>query len=104
MSILTLDVNGNVIATGDAIPVTSDQFSSHFSRIKERRFLDTEEVRYDIPASLPNAAIYVGVAPAVSAVTAAVWSVVRTDFDGNGNPQRDRIRKNVQWDLRTVGW
>lgn len=80
------------------------EFDSSFTRIKEKRFQDTEEVRYDIPGTLANGQIYVGVAPDGTATSTASWDVVRTDFDANANPTRDRIQKGIAWDSRTTGW
>jgi hypothetical protein len=83
-----------------------EEFNSEFSKILEKRFRDTEEVRYDIPvtAALPGGSIYIGVAPDPSLTTDAVWTVVRFYFDANALPSRARIRKNVVWDDRTLGW
>lgn len=82
------------------------EFSSKFSQILERRFKDTEEVRYAIPTAntLPGNSIYIGVAPDASLTTDLVWDVVRFYFDANGLPVRARIRKGIAWDSRTIGW
>lgn len=87
----------NVISVS---PVSADEFS----RIKNKEFADTEEVRYEIPASLVSASIYTGVAADGTATSAAAWTVIRSYFDANGNPERERIRASVVWDNRTSGW
>jgi len=84
------------------VPVTDE--AAEFWRIKNRRFEDTEEVRYDIAADLVNGDIYAGVAPDGTSTATASWTVIRTYFDANGNPSRERIRTGVAWDSRTVGW
>ena len=83
-----------------------EQFDSEFSRISEKRFLDTEEVRYDIPpqAALANSSIYIGVALDGTDITESVWTVVRVYFNQVALPVRQRIRKNVKWSERTLGW
>ena len=83
------------------------QFNSEFSRILEKRFLDTEEVRYDIPpnnTALANGSIYIGIAADASATNSPVWTVVRFYFNAAARPIRARIRKDIQWDERTLGW
>lgn len=77
---------------------------AEFYRIKNRYFKDTEEIRYDIAASLISGDIYTGVAPDGTATSAASWTVIRTYFDANGNPSRERIRTGVVWNSRTIGW
>lgn len=77
---------------------------SEFARINMKRFLDTEEARYDIPAVLASASIYTGVAADGTAEATATWTVTRTYFDASGNPNRQRIRFNVAWSSRTSGW
>lgn len=91
-------------------PVTDadllEQFSSEFSRIKENRFFDNEEVRYDIPPdiALANNSIYTGVAVDGAATSDPVWTIVRVYFNSAKLPERSRIRFNVSWDSRTTGW
>jgi hypothetical protein len=75
-----------------------------FIRLKNKKFLDTEEVRYDIPAILTNGDIYVGINSDGASTAAPTWTVGRTYFDSNGNPSRDRFRINITWDSREVGW
>lgn len=84
--------------------VTADDNASEFWRIKNKRYTDTEEVRYDIAADLANGDIYTGVATDGTATSSATWTIIRTYFDANGNPSRERIRFNVAWDSRTAGW
>lgn len=86
------------------VPLPVDDEAAEFWRIKNKRFYDTEEVRYDIPATLTNQSIYTGVAPDGTATAATTWTIIRTYFDGNANPIRERIRFNVAWDNRSVGW
>ncbi len=91
-------------------PVIEDGYSwmtdkaAEFWRIEQKRFSDTEEVRYDIPTTLTSASIYVGVAADSTATATASWTIIRTYFDSNGLPNRKRIRFNVAWDSRTAGW
>lgn len=82
------------------------EFNSKFSQILEKRFKDTDEVRYDIPvsAALAGGSIYIGVAPDASLTTDLVWDVVRFYFNANSLPERARIRKGIAWDDRTIGW
>lgn len=80
------------------------RYASEFARINAKQYDDTEEVRFDIPVSKVNGVIYVGVAPSGSLESSSVWMVVRTDFDSNGNPNRQRYRSGVAWDSRTTGW
>lgn len=87
------------------------QFSHDMSRILEKRFRDTEEVRYDIPVQLTTedplpagSSIYLGVATDNSLTSDPVWTVVRVYFATNKLPTRTRIRKLVVWDSRTAGW
>lgn len=81
-------------------------FDQDFSRILEKRFKDTEEVRYDIPTDnlLSNGNIYIGVAPDPSLTSDLIWKVVRVYFDANALPFRARYRENVAWDDRQLGW
>lgn len=81
-------------------------FAQDFSRILERRFKDTEEVRYDIPtdALLADGSIYLGVADDGTATSAEEWTIVRIYFDSQKLPTRSRIRKLVAWDDRATGW
>lgn len=88
--------------SGNPLPITDN--APEFWRIKNKRFTSSEEVRYDIPASLISASIYTGVAADGTATSSAVWTVIRTYFDSLGNPSRERIRTNVAWDSRTAGW
>lgn len=92
----------------DPVPVFFDDaapgLSTEFARIKDKRFKDTEESRYDIPADLTSASIYTGVAPDGTLTSAANWTIIRTYFDANGLPNRERIRTGVAWDSRTIGW
>lgn len=84
-----------------------EQLNADFSRILEKRFMDFEEVRYDIPntnAGLTNGNIYIGIAEDGSATSAAVWTVVRFYFNAARKPSRSRIRKLVAWDDRAIGW
>lgn len=87
-----------------------EQFSSEFSRISEKRWKDTEEVRFDIPLRnatvnlLRNGSIYIGVAPDGSLTSDPVWTVVRVYFNDNTLPFRQRIRTTVAWDDRALGW
>lgn len=76
--------------------------SSLFTRIKQREFFNTEEVLYDIPASIPSGFIYVGLATAGTSSSTAAWSIVRTSFDSNGNPSGDKFKTGVSWTARTV--
>ena len=83
-----------------------EQFNSDFQRILEKRFQDTEEVRYDIPVqnALAGNSIYIGVAPDLSNTADPVWSIIRFYFNANALPERARIKKNVQWDNRLTIW
>lgn len=81
---------------------TTTGLADTFDRMKNKNFKDTEEVRYDIPTSFTSTAIYVGLAPAGTATSAASWAIVRTLFDANGNPSRDQIKLNVIWDNRAA--
>lgn len=83
-----------------AILVTSS--NGIFSRIKNRNFADTEEVRYDVPTSVISGAIYTGLATAGTATSAATWTIVRSLFDANGNPSREQIKTSVIWDNRAA--
>jgi len=78
--------------------------SSEFARINNEQFKDTEEVRYDIPASLILRDSFVGVASDGSDTAEGVWTVVKTTHDANGNKARSRVRTGVKWDFRTEGW
>jgi hypothetical protein len=80
--------------------------ANEFARIAQRQFLDTEEVRMDIPApsAMANAHIYLAVAPASTATNAASWKIVRITLDANKNPSRQQYRTGVAWDSRTTGW
>lgn len=80
------------------------EFSDEFNRIKMKRFKDTEEVRYDIPVDVANSDIYTGVAADGTLTSSASWTIIRTYFDANGNPTRERFRTGVAWDDRTSGW
>lgn len=86
------------------------QFDSDFSRILQKRYFDTEEVRSDIPVRnaeinlLANGSIYVGVAPDGTPESTALWTIVRVYFNNDSLPVRQRIRKNVAWSSRTSGW
>ena len=91
-----------VLASDQTITISA--VSQAFTRIKNQEYLDSEEARYDIPASLPSGFIYAGVAPNGTATSAAAWTIVRTSFDASGNPTRDQIRTSVVWDSRTTGW
>lgn len=103
-----VDVTRSALPTGAATSAKQDtlaaEFTSEFTRIKEKRFKDTEEVRHDIPVSLISGQIYTGKAPAGSATSATVWDIVRVDFDASGNPSRERIQTGIAWDSRTSGW
>lgn len=81
-----------------------EQFSSEFTRINEKRIRDDEEVRYDIPNDLTNGNIYIGVSEDDTATSATSWTIVRYYFDANKKPNRSRIRFDVAWDDRTIGW
>ena len=102
----SLTVDGTVAVSN--FPSTQDvrlvNCSQAFWRIKNKIFLDTEEVRYDIPLVLTSAFVYVGLNTAGTATSSATWTIVRTSFDINANPNRDQIRTSVAWDSRTVGW
>lgn len=73
-----------------------------FARIKAKQFASTEEVRYDIPASLVSADIYTGVNTDATATSTATWTVIRSYFDANGNPARERIKSGISWDNRAA--
>lgn len=76
-----------------------------FTRIMTRQFLDTEFVKYDIPAlPVSGTFIYQGVAPIGTATSSAVWSVVRTPIVSGDVPSESRIRFNISWDGRASGW
>jgi hypothetical protein len=86
------------------IPLRGEETLADFARILAKEFEDTEEVRYDTPnaAGLINGSAYAGIAPDGSATSAAVWTVVRTYYDPNSNPSRQRIKKGIAWDNRAV--
>lgn len=103
---ITLGADGAVegdVCSARPMPISAIE-RYEFARIKEKKYKDTEEVRYDIPASLISADIYVGVATDGTATASASWVVLRTYFDASGNPSRERIRTGVAWDNRTSGW
>jgi hypothetical protein len=104
----TLEAARVLLASIDADTTSQEILTAigdgEFIRLKNKKFLDTEEVRYDIPAILTNGDIYVGINTDGASTTSATWTVGRTYFDANGNPSRDRFRLNVEWDSRTVGW
>jgi len=83
------------------MPSFPADIDSDFARLKADMFEEAEEIRYDIPPSLPDAAIYVGAAPSGAGTDEGVWDVVKTDFDSNGNPARDRFARDIVWDDRT---
>lgn len=87
-----------------ASPVFTTDVYSEFYRIKNKRYSDAEEVRYDIPTNLAANSIYIGVADDGTLTADSVWTVIRVYFDANGSPNRERIRFNVAWDDRTLGW
>lgn len=91
-------------ATESTVQAIRDQFSDTFTRMLEKRFRDSEEVRYDIPAVLADASIYLGTATDGTSTAAVSWSVVRYYFDVSGSPQRARFRSGVAWDDRATGW
>lgn len=89
-----------------SIPYSDIVFTPNFLfyRITNKIIKDDEEVRYDIPTNLTGASIYIGVAADGTATSSALWTVVRYYFDANDNPNRARVRKNVVWTDRTLGW
>lgn len=78
--------------------------SAEMTRILQKEFADTEEVRYEVPSSLVGADIYIGVAADGTATSATDWNVVRVYFDANENPTRARIQLDISWDDRASGW
>lgn len=79
---------------------------SEFDRILNRRIETGEEIRFQIDdiADLEND--YIGVAPELSATSAAVWSVVRIYKNTSGQPTRIRFVEGIAWDDRSnaVHW
>jgi hypothetical protein len=84
------------------MPNFPSDIDSDFARLKADMYEEGEEIRYDIPATLAGGAVYVGAAPAGSGTGETVWDVVKTDFDSNGNPSRDRFARDIAWDNRTT--
>jgi len=74
--------------------------SDVFKRIKNNEPLDTEEIRRDICVTIPDGISYHGIAPAQSATSDLVWSVVKITNDCSGNPMLERLFTNVAWDDR----
>lgn len=103
------NVLGDVALEATQVQILGE-INSTFSRILEKRFKDTEEVRYDIPLVnqevnlLINGSIYIGVAPDGTPVASELWTIVRVYFNGVALPERARVRQNVRWDQRTLGW
>lgn len=98
---LSVDSIGRLLSRDNLL---REQFESAFSRILEKRFFDTEEVRYDIPDVLNNGFIYIGVATSGTLTSAASWTIVRFSFNATGRPSRSQIRTAVVWDNRAIGW
>lgn len=78
--------------------------ASVFKRLKDHEYQDGEEVRYDVPATLGSNYMYHALNVAGTATSAASWSIIRTSFDANGNPDREQFRTGISWDNRAVGW
>lgn len=99
-----VNIQGGTVSVSN--DVLTDKFSSEFARLLEKRFLDTEEVRYDIPpdVALANNSIYTGAAPDGALTSEPVWTVIRAYFNNAKLPERQRIRFNVAWDDRALGW
>lgn len=95
--------DGSTIATASN-PLDVRNADSTMNRILNKRLEDTEEIRYDVPTTLTNGNIYLGVATDGTSTAAASWDVVRIYFDGNDNPTRARLRTGIAWDSRTTGW
>lgn len=93
-----------------ASPLGVEDTYSEFWRIKNKRFSDTEEVRYEIVEAIVADKpvvqnIYTGVAPDGTATSSESWIVIRSYFNAiTGSPERERIRFNVAWDDRALGW
>lgn len=75
-----------------------------FVRLRLGFIAADEEARFDSPGSYPNSFAYVGVAPAGSSVSAAVWNVMRVSYDSNGRKSREQFRAGISWESRPVGW
>lgn len=98
---------GITVSQGTTPWVTSGTFiisSASFTRIKQRQFFDSEEIRYDIPTNLASGTIFIGVAASGTATSTAAWSVVRTSFTSESQPLRDQFRTGISWDARAAGF
>lgn len=85
------------------LPLRGEATLADFARILARQIEDTEEIRYDLPATpaaFQNGSSYAGLAPDDTPTADEAWSVVRTDYDAAGNPARMRIRRGIAWDDR----
>ena len=74
------------------------------NKLLNNNVTDTEEMREDNPNSFSNSYSYKGIAANGSSTSSAVWSVLRIQYDNNGNPVRYQVQNNISWDSRASGW
>jgi hypothetical protein len=91
---------------GDTLKVTSGSTTEYFfSRILTGNFHYDEQFKRDMPSSnFQNAFEYLGLALATALDTDATWAVVRVEYDAVGNEIAKRVRLNIEWAQRTIGW
>lgn len=101
-------IGGTPTAVSDVnkLPVFDSVADANFDSVRIRKgdYLETEDVLYDIPVTLTDSFIYIGVAPAGTATSASLWYVRRISFNGNKLPFKDQFRSGVVWDNRASGW
>lgn len=98
--------DGHGSTVGSPTYVVDAQADTNFDSVRIRKgdYLETEDVLYDIPVSLTDSFIYIGVAPAGTATSAATWYVKRISFNSNKLPFKDQFRSGVVWNNRAAGW
>jgi YD repeat-containing protein len=84
-----------------AVPVTVGNFPA-VQDVAVTTPLD--ETRLDYGARTDGNPEFVASAPQGSATSAAVWRVLKLEYDGSARLTRKQIRDNITWDGRASGW
>lgn len=85
------------------MPWVAPTMQDAWFRIENKNFRSDEELRTDIPSSLPNSSMYSGLCGVGTSVDEASWAILKTDFNASGYPYRKQIGLNMAWSNRVVG-
>lgn len=85
------------------MPWVAPTMQDAWARIENKNFRVDEELRTDIPNTLANSSIYIGLCGVGTPVDEPSWVILKTDFNADGFPFRKQVGINIAWSGRVAG-